>query len=81
MILIWMRAPRVGNIFYSHGLGVTRETPCAMCSLWRSDSRMLKNTSSGGVSRRYGNLNGALPKENTLKQQCMSPNSCSHIGL
>jgi hypothetical protein len=50
MILVWVRAPGVGNASYPQGLGVMRVRPKAMRSSWREDSRMLKNTSFGCVS-------------------------------
>jgi hypothetical protein len=50
VILVWVRALGVGNASHPWRLGVMRERPCAMRSSWREDSRMLKNTSFGGVS-------------------------------
>jgi hypothetical protein len=50
VILVWVRAPGVGNASHPRRLGVMREKPLAMCSSWREDSKMLKNTSFGGVS-------------------------------
>jgi hypothetical protein len=50
VILVWVRAPGVGNASHPRRLGVMREKPWAMRSSWREDSRMLKNTSFGGVS-------------------------------
>ena len=43
------RAPSIGNASHLHRLGVTMVRPSAVSSLWRADSRMLKNTSIGGV--------------------------------
>jgi hypothetical protein len=45
VILLWVRAPGVGNASHSQGLGVMRVKPSAMRSSWREDSRMLENTS------------------------------------
>ena len=50
VILMWVRAPGVGNASHPRRLGGTRAMPYAMRSLWRVDSRMLKNTSIRGVS-------------------------------
>jgi hypothetical protein len=50
VILVWVRAPGVGNASHPRRLGVMRKRPWAMRSSWREDSRMLKNTSFGGVS-------------------------------
>jgi hypothetical protein len=45
VILVWVRAPGVGNASHPRRLGVMRVRPSAMCSSWRKDSRMLRNTS------------------------------------
>ena len=50
VILVWVRTPGNWNASHSWRLVVTRVSPWFMCSLWRGDSRMLKNTSIGGVS-------------------------------
>src|SRR6202022_1668765 len=50
VILVWARAPGVGNASHPRRLGCTRVRPSAMRSSWRGDSRMLRNTSMGGVS-------------------------------
>ena len=50
VILVLVRAPSVGNASHPLRLGIKREKPLAMRSSWREDSRMLKNTSFGGVS-------------------------------
>ena len=49
VILLWLRAPGVGNASHSRRLRVTRVRTWAMCRLWRGDSRMLKNTPIRGV--------------------------------
>jgi hypothetical protein len=50
VILVWVRAPGVGNASHPRGLGVMRVGPSAMHSSWREDFRLLKNNSFGGVS-------------------------------
>jgi hypothetical protein len=50
VILVWVRAPGVGNASHPRGLGVMRVRPSTMRSSWREDSRMIKNSSFGGVS-------------------------------
>ena len=50
VILVWERAPGVGNASHPQRLGCTRVRLSAMRSSWRGDSRMLKITSIGGVS-------------------------------
>ena len=50
VILVWVKAPGIGNATHPRRLGDTRVRPQATCSLWCGDSRMLKNTSIGGVS-------------------------------
>ena len=50
VILVWVKALGVGNAPHPWRLGVTRLKPWAMHSLWREGSRMLKNTSMGGLS-------------------------------
>ena len=52
MILVWMRTWSIGNAFHLWRLGVTRGRPRALDGLWHPDSRMLKNTSIGGVSKK-----------------------------
>ena len=42
--------PGVGNASHPQRPGVTSVTPWAMRSSWRANSRVLKNTSIGGVS-------------------------------
>ena len=49
VILVWVRAPSVGNTSHPQRLGITRVRPWAMCGLWHADSIMLKNTSIGCV--------------------------------
>jgi hypothetical protein len=50
LILVWVRAPGVGNASHPRRLGIMRKKPRTMRSSWREDFRMLKNTSFGGVS-------------------------------
>ena len=50
MILVWVRAPGIGNASHPRGLEGMRVKPWAICSPWHEDSRMLTNTSFGGVS-------------------------------
>ena len=50
VILVWVRALSVRNASHWQRLGVTRERPWAMSSLWHVDSKMLKNISIIGVS-------------------------------
>jgi hypothetical protein len=50
MILVWVRVPGIGNASHPRGLEVKREMPWAMGSSWRENSKMLNNTSFGGVS-------------------------------
>ena len=52
VILVWVRAAGHGNTSHPQELGVTRVTPKALNGLWHSDSRMLKNTSIGGVNKK-----------------------------
>ena len=52
VILVWVRAPGRGNAFHLQELGITRVRPKALDGLWRPDSRMLKNTSIEGVSKK-----------------------------
>ena len=52
VILVWVRAPGCGNTSHPQELGVTRVRPRALDGSWRPDSRMLKNTSIGGVSKK-----------------------------
>ena len=47
---ISIRAQSIGNASRPRRLQVTRVWPLAMCSSWRENFRMLKNTSIGGVS-------------------------------
>ena len=49
VILVWVRAP---DASHPQGLGVTRVMPRALDGPWCPDSRMLKNTSIGGVSKK-----------------------------
>jgi hypothetical protein len=50
VILVWVKAPGVGNATHLRGLGIMKVRPSATRSSWREDSRMLKNTLFGGVS-------------------------------
>ena len=50
VVLVWVRAPGVGNASQPRRLGDTRVRTSAMSSIWRVDSRMLKNTLIRGVS-------------------------------
>jgi hypothetical protein len=50
VILVWVRAPDVRNASHPRRLGVTKVRSQAIRSLWHVNSRMLKNTSIGGVS-------------------------------
>ena len=50
VILVWVRAPGIGNASQPQGLGVMRVRLCVVHSSWREDSKMLKNTSFGGMS-------------------------------
>ena len=50
VILMWVRAPGVGNASHPRDLGVIRVRPSDMRSSWREDYKMFKNTSFGGVS-------------------------------
>ena len=52
MILVWVRAPRHGNASHPQELGVTRVKPRVLDGSWHPNSRMLKNTSIGGVSKK-----------------------------
>ena len=49
-ILVWVRALGIGNAYHPWRLRFMRLKPWASNSLWRPDSKMLKNTSIGGVS-------------------------------
>ena len=66
MILIWIRAVSVNNASQPRKPKVTRIRLWGMSGLWRWDSKMSKNTSFGILARRYGNLSGALPRDNAL---------------
>ena len=50
MILMWLRAPGIGNASHPQRLEGMRVRSSAMHSSWRVDSTMLKNTLIGGVS-------------------------------
>ena len=50
VIVVWVRAPSIGNASHPWRLGGMRVRPSAMHSLWRVDSTMLKNTLIRGVS-------------------------------
>ena len=50
VVLLWVRAAGVGNASHPQRLCGTRVRPSTMSSLWCVTSRMLKNTSIGGVS-------------------------------
>ena len=51
VIIVWVRAPGVGNASHPRRLGgTTRVRPRAMRNIWHVDSRMLKDTSIGDVS-------------------------------
>ena len=52
VILVWVRAPRRRNASHPQELGVTRIRPRALNDSWRPDSKMLKNTSIEGVSKK-----------------------------
>ena len=52
VILVWVRAPGVGNASHPQRLRVTRVRPRALHGSWRCDSRMPKNTSIGGVGKK-----------------------------
>ena len=52
MILVRVRALGHGNVSHPQELGFMRFKLRALVGLWRSDSRMLKNTSIGGVSKK-----------------------------
>lgn len=50
VILVWLRALDIGNTSHPHKLGIMEVRPCVMNSLLRLDFRMLKNTSTRGLS-------------------------------
>ena len=52
VILVWMRAQDVGNASHPQRLGVTRVRPKVLDGSWCPNSRMLKNTSIGGMSKK-----------------------------
>ena len=52
VILVWVRASGRGNAPHPQELRVTRVRPRALDGSWHSDSRMLKNTLIGGVSKK-----------------------------
>ena len=52
VILVWVRAPGVGNASHPQRLRVTRVRPRALHGSWRCDSRMPKNTSIGDVGKK-----------------------------
>ena len=52
-----------------------------MRSSWRHDLKMIKNTSIGGVSKRYANLSGALSQDSALKEQWPGSGSRDCEGL
>ena len=52
VILVWVRALGGGNASHPLELGVTRFRPRALDGSWCPHSRMLKNTSIGGVSKK-----------------------------
>ena len=54
VILVRVKAKALGRGSASHsqGLGITRVRPKALDGSWRPDSRMLKNTLIGGVSKK-----------------------------
>ena len=52
VILVWIKALGHGDASHPHELGVTRDRPRALDGLWHSGSRMLKNTSIGGVRKK-----------------------------
>ena len=52
VILVWMRASGVGNASHPQRLGVIRIKPRVLDGSWHCDSRMLKNTSIGGVGKK-----------------------------
>ena len=70
LILVWVRAPGCGNASHPQELGVTRIRPRALDGSWRSNSRMLKNTLIGGVSKNYDDLSDVLPKGSTQHWEC-----------
>ena len=81
VILMWVRAPDVGNASHPWRLRVTRVWPWVMCSSWREDYRMLKNTSIRGLAMRYDNLSGALSWDNALEHQWHGSGSRDCRGL
>ena len=50
VIRMWLRALVVENTSHPRKLGVTSVRPWALSSLWRPNSRMLKNSPIRGVS-------------------------------
>ena len=52
VILVWVRAPGRGNASHPQELGVIRVRPRALDGSWCPDSRMPKNISIGGVSKK-----------------------------
>ena len=64
VILVWVKAPGVGDASHPRRLRVTKVRPWVMRSLWRADFRMLKNTSIGGVSYEIWQFEwSALPRQ------------------
>ena len=61
VILVWVRAPRVGNTSHPWGLRIMGVRPWAMRSSWRADSIMLRITSFGGVTIWVGRCPGTTP--------------------
>jgi hypothetical protein len=50
VMLVWVRAPGVGNASHPRTLGVIKVRPWPMSSLWRSNFRILKNSPIRGVN-------------------------------
>ena len=70
VILGWMKALDVGNASQPQRIRGTRVRPWVASSLWHLYSRMLKETPQSEVwARRYGNLSGAMLKNNALEHQ------------
>ena len=52
VILVWVRALGRGNAFHLQELGVMRVRPRTLDGSWHLESRIVKNTLIGGVSKK-----------------------------
>ena len=69
VILVWVTPMCVGNVFHPRRQGVMRVSLWAMRSSWLRIIECSRTTQAEVWARKYGNVNGAFPKESALEQK------------